>query len=182
MPFRCVRDLKSQDWLMDGKMMVKFKAVAVVTLLVVWQLIKSPRSREDEKVGHIMMNNIIHCFFHGWKWEWWNRTTVLFRTKTCKSPQADDKKSAGKHRHLIGHLWKRREVTPRQQLLRASKTKPKLRRSQDATVEDAKSELEALSAYMPDIYWWYPVGELNVMHLQCQHSCVRVWNVWHMSR
>ena len=47
---------------MDGKMMVEFKAVAVVTLLVVWQLIKSPRSREDEKVGHIIINNIIVFF------------------------------------------------------------------------------------------------------------------------
>ena len=40
-PFCCVRDLKSQDWLVDSKMMVESKAVAVVTLLMVWQQIES---------------------------------------------------------------------------------------------------------------------------------------------
>ena len=41
MSFCCVHDLKSQDRLVDGKMMVEFTAVAVVTLLMVWQLIES---------------------------------------------------------------------------------------------------------------------------------------------
>ena len=35
MPFRCVRDLKSQDQLVNSKMMFEFKAAAVVTLLMV---------------------------------------------------------------------------------------------------------------------------------------------------
>lgn len=48
-PFSCVRDLKSQDRLMDDKMMVEFKAVAFMTLLIVWQLIKSPQSRRMKK-------------------------------------------------------------------------------------------------------------------------------------
>ena len=41
MEFRCVRDLRSQDQLVDSKMMVESKAVAVVTLLMVWQRIES---------------------------------------------------------------------------------------------------------------------------------------------
>ena len=36
-PLRCVHDLKSQDQLVDSKMIVESKAVAVVTLLMVWQ-------------------------------------------------------------------------------------------------------------------------------------------------
>ena len=41
MAFRCVRDLRSQDQLVDSKMMVESKAVAFVTLLMVWQRIES---------------------------------------------------------------------------------------------------------------------------------------------
>ena len=41
MEFRCVRDLRSQDQLVDSKMLVESKAVAFVTLLMVWQRIKS---------------------------------------------------------------------------------------------------------------------------------------------
>ena len=37
MLFRCVRDLKSQDQQVHSEMMVESKAVAVVTLLMVWQ-------------------------------------------------------------------------------------------------------------------------------------------------
>ena len=41
MECRCVRDLRSQDQLVDSKMMVESKAVAFVTLLMVWQRIES---------------------------------------------------------------------------------------------------------------------------------------------
>ena len=41
MEFRCVHDLRSQDQLVDSKMMVESKAVALVTLLMVWQRIES---------------------------------------------------------------------------------------------------------------------------------------------
>ena len=41
MEFRCVHDLRSQDQLVDSKMMVESKAVAFVTLLMVWQRIES---------------------------------------------------------------------------------------------------------------------------------------------
>ena len=41
MEFCCVRDLRSQDQLVDSKMMVESKAVAFVTLLMVWQRIES---------------------------------------------------------------------------------------------------------------------------------------------
>ena len=41
MEFRCVRDLRSQDQLVDNKMMVESKAIAFVTLLMVWQQIES---------------------------------------------------------------------------------------------------------------------------------------------
>ena len=41
MEFRCVRDLRSQDQLVDSKMMFESKAVALVTLLMVWQRIES---------------------------------------------------------------------------------------------------------------------------------------------
>ena len=41
MAFRCVRDLRSQDQLVDSKMMFESKAVAFVTLLTVWQRIES---------------------------------------------------------------------------------------------------------------------------------------------
>ena len=41
MEFLCVRDLRSQDQLVDSKMMVESKAVAFVTLLMVWQQIES---------------------------------------------------------------------------------------------------------------------------------------------
>ena len=41
MEFRCVRDLRSQDQLVDIKMMVESKAVAFVTLLMVRQRIES---------------------------------------------------------------------------------------------------------------------------------------------
>ena len=44
-PFRCVCDLKSQDQLVDSKMMVESKVVAVVTLLMVWQRIESSQSQ-----------------------------------------------------------------------------------------------------------------------------------------
>ena len=36
-----MRDLRSQDQLVDSKMMVESKAVAFVTLLMVWQQIES---------------------------------------------------------------------------------------------------------------------------------------------
>ena len=49
MPFRCVRDLRSQGLLVDSKMMVESKAVAVVTLLMVWQRIESSQSRKMKK-------------------------------------------------------------------------------------------------------------------------------------
>ena len=41
MEFRCVCDVRSQDQLVDSKMMVESKAVAFVTLLMVWQRIES---------------------------------------------------------------------------------------------------------------------------------------------
>ena len=41
MEFHCVRDLRSQDQLVDSKMIVESKAVAFVTLLMVWQRIES---------------------------------------------------------------------------------------------------------------------------------------------
>ena len=41
MEFRYVRDLRSQNQLVDSKMMVESKAVAFVTLLMVWQRIES---------------------------------------------------------------------------------------------------------------------------------------------
>ena len=41
MEFRCVRDLRSQDQLVDSKMMVESKAIAFVTLLMVWQRTES---------------------------------------------------------------------------------------------------------------------------------------------
>ena len=41
MAFRCVRDLRSQDQLVDSKMMVESKAIAFMTLLIVWQRIES---------------------------------------------------------------------------------------------------------------------------------------------
>ena len=44
MEFRCVRDLRSQNQLVllvDSKMMFESKAVAFVTLLMVWQRIES---------------------------------------------------------------------------------------------------------------------------------------------
>ena len=41
MEFRCVRDRRSQDQLVDSKMMVESKAVAFVNLLMVWQRIES---------------------------------------------------------------------------------------------------------------------------------------------
>ena len=41
MEFRCVRDLRSQDQLVDSKMIFESKAVALVTLLMVWQRIES---------------------------------------------------------------------------------------------------------------------------------------------
>ena len=41
MEFRCVRDLRSQDQLVHSKMMVESKAVAFVTLRMVWQQIES---------------------------------------------------------------------------------------------------------------------------------------------
>ena len=41
MEFRCVRDLRSQDQLVNSKMMVESKTVAFVTLLMVWQRIES---------------------------------------------------------------------------------------------------------------------------------------------
>ena len=41
MEFRCVRDLRSQDQLADSKMMVGSKAVAFMTLLMVWKRIES---------------------------------------------------------------------------------------------------------------------------------------------
>ena len=40
MVFCSVRDLRSQDQLVDSKMMVESKAVAFVTLLMVWQRIE----------------------------------------------------------------------------------------------------------------------------------------------
>ena len=49
MLFRRVRDLKSQDLLVDSKMMVESKGVTVVTLLMVWKLIKCPQSRRTKK-------------------------------------------------------------------------------------------------------------------------------------
>ena len=59
MPFRCVRDLKSQDQLVDSKMMVESKAVAVVTLLMFWQRIESSRGRKMKKSRPCTMNYII---------------------------------------------------------------------------------------------------------------------------
>ena len=59
MPFRCVRDLRSQDQLVDSKMMVESKAVAVVTLLMVWQWIESSQSRRMKKSQPCTMNYII---------------------------------------------------------------------------------------------------------------------------
>ena len=53
MPFHCVRDLKSQDQQIDSKMMVESKAVAVVTLLMVWQRIKSSQSHRMKKKSAI---------------------------------------------------------------------------------------------------------------------------------
>ena len=41
MEFRCVRDLRSQDNLVDSKMMFESKAVAFVTLLMICQRIES---------------------------------------------------------------------------------------------------------------------------------------------
>ena len=41
MEFRCVRDLRSQDQLVDSNMMVESKTFAFVTLLMVWQRIES---------------------------------------------------------------------------------------------------------------------------------------------
>ena len=49
MVFRCVRDLRSQDQLVDSKMMVESKAVAFVTLLMVWQRIESSQSQRMKK-------------------------------------------------------------------------------------------------------------------------------------
>ena len=59
MAFRCVRDLRSQDQLVDSKMMVESKAVAVVTLLMVWQRIESCQSRRMKKSRPCAMNYII---------------------------------------------------------------------------------------------------------------------------
>ena len=41
MEFRCVHDLRSQDQLVDNKMMVESNAIAFVTVLMVWQRIES---------------------------------------------------------------------------------------------------------------------------------------------
>ena len=41
MEFRYVRNLRSQDQLVNSKMMFESKAVAFVTLLMVWQRIES---------------------------------------------------------------------------------------------------------------------------------------------
>ena len=46
MLFCCMRDVKSQDQLVYSKMMVESKAVAFVTLLMVWQRIESPCKSE----------------------------------------------------------------------------------------------------------------------------------------
>ena len=55
MAFRCVRDLRYQDQLVDSKMMVESKAVAVVTLL----RIESSQSRRMKKSRPCTMNYII---------------------------------------------------------------------------------------------------------------------------
>ena len=49
-----MRVLKSQNHLVDGKMMVKFMAVAVICLAR-----KPSKSVAGEKVAHIMMNKIM---------------------------------------------------------------------------------------------------------------------------
>ena len=49
MEFRCVRDLRSQDQLADSKMMVGSKAVAFMTLLMVWKRIESLKSEDEKK-------------------------------------------------------------------------------------------------------------------------------------
>ena len=63
MLFYCMRDLKSQDQLVDSKMMVESTAVAFVTLLMVWQRIEI---LEDEKKSAICNEIKCHCIL----WEW----------------------------------------------------------------------------------------------------------------
>ena len=78
MAFRCVRDLRSQDQLVDSKMMVESKTVAFVTLLMVWQRIECSQSRKMKKSRPCTMNYIIKLtslYFVGVVME---STTVLF--------------------------------------------------------------------------------------------------------
>ena len=70
MEFRCVRDLRSQDQLVDSKIMVESKEVAFVTLLMVWQRIESLLSRRMKKSRPYTMNNIIELTSLAEKWEW----------------------------------------------------------------------------------------------------------------
>ena len=100
MVFRCVRDLRSQDQLVDSKMMVESKAVAFVTLLMVWQRIESLLSRRMKKSRPYTMNNIIELTSLAES----GSGSILFRTKPCWRPQAGDKSDVGKHHHLFGHL------------------------------------------------------------------------------
>ena len=65
-----MRDLRSQDQLVDSKMMVESKAVAFVTLLTVWQRIESLLSRIMKKSRPYTMNNIIELTSLAEKWEW----------------------------------------------------------------------------------------------------------------
>ena len=55
MPFHHVHDLKFQDRLVDSKMLVEFKAVAVVFLLTDGLAANRKPSKLDDKVGHIIM-------------------------------------------------------------------------------------------------------------------------------
>ena len=70
MEFRCMHDLRSQDQLVDSKMMVESKAVAFVTLRMVWQRIKSLLSRRMKKSWPYTTNNIIELTSLAEKWEW----------------------------------------------------------------------------------------------------------------
>ena len=63
MEFRCVRDLRSQDQLVYSKMMVESKAVAFVTLLMVWHRIESLTSLYF--VGVVIKSTTVLFLFRG---------------------------------------------------------------------------------------------------------------------
>ena len=71
-PFCCVRDLKSQDQLVDSKMMVESKAVEVMTLLMVWQRIESPQSEKKSAIYNELHYKVDVIVFR------MKLTTVLF--------------------------------------------------------------------------------------------------------